>query len=102
MCTVQLLDRCLKTSLVIEFNHSLQFTVSLCGISLCKLIRKQEEKNVSTIFISSIFLKPNPMKNVLDNPTFSVIEGNLAGELTTDKKPEKNHLKYHKNNVKIK
>lgn len=63
-------------------------------ILLCKLIRKQEEKNVSTIFISSIFLKPNPMKNVishkLDNPTFSVIEGNLAGELTTDKKPEKN------------
>ena len=47
------------------------------------------------------------MKNVishkLDNPTFSVIEGNLAGELTTDKKPEKNHLKYHKKKyVKIK
>ena len=33
-------------------------------------------------FINLLFHK-------LDNPTFSVIEGNFAGELTTDKKPGK-------------
>ena len=36
----------------------------------------------------------NLLSHKLDNPTFSVIEGNFAGELTTDKKPGKKfHLK---------